>query len=305
MIPARVAIITRTRNRPAMLRRAIDSVLNQSFEDWMHYIVNDGGEPQIIDDIIKEYAARYKGRVEVIHNPTSFTMEAASNTGIIRGSEEFITIHDDDDSWNPTFLERTVERLSQLSEDPTYGGVVTQARVIVERELDGGFIEISNHIFEDYGHVSYMDMLWRNRFPPICLLFRRVAMEQVGLFDTSLVVLGDWDFHLRLYRKFKVEVIPEALAHYHHRPDGVGEASNSVYKDAGAHRRNLSDYIDNAIRSELDKGDLAYGELLLHARTMNMLDTVETALHRKLDQVKGDIVWELKQYIDWRLKENQ
>lgn len=296
MTPAKVAIITRTKNRPIMLRRAIGSVLGQSYKDWHHYIVNDGGIPHIIDDIAREYQGRYDGRLTLIHNPASFTMEAASDVGIIAGNEEYITIHDDDDSWSPEFLTKTVSRLDPLSEDPEYGGVVTQARVVVERVIGDDIKTLSSHLFSGYSHIGFTDMLKRNWFPPICLLFRRVAMEQVGLFDTTLPVLGDWDFHLRLYRKFKVEVIPEPLANYHHRPNG-GEASNSVYKDAASHQRYNAEYIDQIIRSELDSGNLAYGDLMMHARTNEAIDQLKA----RLEAMKADIIWELKMHIDWHM----
>ena len=45
----KVAIITRTKNRCLLLRRAIESVLAQSFADWTHVIVNDGGNRYEVD----------------------------------------------------------------------------------------------------------------------------------------------------------------------------------------------------------------------------------------------------------------
>jgi len=39
---ARVAVVTRTKNRAILLERAIHSVLKQKFHDWTHVIVNDG-----------------------------------------------------------------------------------------------------------------------------------------------------------------------------------------------------------------------------------------------------------------------
>jgi glycosyltransferase involved in cell wall biosynthesis len=296
MVLAKVAVITRTKNRPTMLRRAMLSVLAQTFKNWHHYIVNDGGNASTVSEAVREYEGRYDGRVTVIHNPASFTMEAASDVGILAGNEEYLTIHDDDDTWEPAFLDRTVSRLDPLSEDPEYGGVVTQARVIVERMVGDDIKTISSHIFNEYTHIGFADMLKRNWYPPICLVFRRIAMEQVGLYDTTLPVLGDWDFHLRLYRKFKVEVIPEPLANYHHRPGG-GDASNSVYKDAGSHQRYNVEYIDRIIKTELESGDLSYGDLMMHARTAELVDR----LNARVNEVKNDIVWELKRHIDWRL----
>ncbi len=58
---ARVTVITRTKDRPLMLRRCMESVLGQSFPDWLHVIVNDGGNPHVVDLLVAEYAARYAG----------------------------------------------------------------------------------------------------------------------------------------------------------------------------------------------------------------------------------------------------
>jgi glycosyltransferase involved in cell wall biosynthesis len=77
-----VAIITRTKNRPILLPRAIESVLSQSFKDWIHVIVNDGGDPAELEAVIEPHLPAYKGRLSIMHHAVSLGMEAASNAGI-------------------------------------------------------------------------------------------------------------------------------------------------------------------------------------------------------------------------------
>ena len=67
----RVAIITRTKDRPMFLKRAINSILHQTFEDWQHVIVNDGGPPLEIEALLLEFKEAYRGRVQLIHHPLS------------------------------------------------------------------------------------------------------------------------------------------------------------------------------------------------------------------------------------------
>jgi glycosyltransferase involved in cell wall biosynthesis len=57
-------------------------------------------------------------------------MEAASNAGIAACDSDYIVIHDDDDSWCPDFLERTVAFLDG-PEGARYGGVATHSHVRV------------------------------------------------------------------------------------------------------------------------------------------------------------------------------
>ena len=48
-LDATVGIITRTKDRPVLLKRALESVVNQSYEDWHLVIVNDGGDPVVVE----------------------------------------------------------------------------------------------------------------------------------------------------------------------------------------------------------------------------------------------------------------
>jgi glycosyltransferase involved in cell wall biosynthesis len=134
----RVAVITRTKNRTALLGRAIESVLGQSFRHWQHVIVNDGGDPLAVDGLIERYQGLYAGRLRVIHNPESLGMEAASNVGVRNSQSEFIVIHDDDDTWHPDFLGRCVAYLEtpQPVLDTPVAGVVTWSNRIIE-SFDG------------------------------------------------------------------------------------------------------------------------------------------------------------------------
>ena len=93
----RVAVITRTRERPEFLARACESVLGQQFGDWHHYIVNDGGSKKKVQSVLRPYRDDYGKRLTVIHLDGE-GMVPAANAGLERSNEAFITIHDDDDS---------------------------------------------------------------------------------------------------------------------------------------------------------------------------------------------------------------
>ena len=99
----KVAIITRTMNRPILLRRAAQSILNQTFKDYIWVIVNDG-EKEPVSDVVSNFP---EDTVIVIHNPKPVGLEAASNIGLKSSDSEYVVVHDDDDTWHPEFLEKT------------------------------------------------------------------------------------------------------------------------------------------------------------------------------------------------------
>src|ERR1051326_496569 len=132
----KVAIITRTRDRPVFLRRAVNSVLSQSFNDWIHVIVNDGGGQPPIDSLAREFSEQYGDRLRVIHRAESSGMEAASNIGISSSDSDYLLIHDDDDTLDPNFLAKCVGYLDAPPHE-SIRGVVTHAITIEERLVGG------------------------------------------------------------------------------------------------------------------------------------------------------------------------
>lgn len=248
----KVAIITRTKNRPLLLRRAIESVLGQTFQDWIMVIVNDGGKKEDVEDLIQEYNDRFIGRCLVIHNQISKGMEAASNIGIRASDSEYLVIHDDDDSWHPLFLERCVGFLD-TNPYPSIRGVITYSIRILERIEDNKIIIEHREPFNTWMRsVSLFRMAANNVYPPISFLYKRDVLNEIGYYREDLPVLGDWEFNLRFMSKYDVFLIPEELAYYHHRLSiKSGEYSNSV---VGHDDRHI--FYDTLIRNELLRNDL-------------------------------------------------
>jgi glycosyltransferase involved in cell wall biosynthesis len=77
-----VSIITRTKDRPLLLERAIKSVLNQTYSEWIHVVVNDGGDAKSVQSLLDQYRTQYAGRLCLVTNNRSLGMEAASNVGL-------------------------------------------------------------------------------------------------------------------------------------------------------------------------------------------------------------------------------
>ena len=185
-------------------------------------MVNDAGEKEGVDAIAAE--ARKRGvEVKVLHREESKGMEAASNAGIRSCDSEYIVIHDDDDSWEPDFLKKTV---AFLDSEPLFAGVITHTLLVNEVIKDGVPRTTSSYGFNTWLKSVYlMEMLMVNSFPPISFLYKREVYDRIGGYDESLPVLGDWDFNIRFLKTADIGVIPELLALYHHR-DTITDASD-------------------------------------------------------------------------------
>jgi glycosyltransferase involved in cell wall biosynthesis len=223
-----VTIVMRTYERPVLLARAIASVQNQTFRDWTLIIVNNGGNPGPVDDVVRvAKSATPNGDIRVLHLSERVGMEEASNRGLAATQSEYFAIHDDDDSWAARFLEVAVE---EMHAHPSAAAVVTGINRIHELYRDGKVRPMrAEDFFLNEERLTYMGMIGNNTFPPIAALFQRRLLQEVGEFDSSLPVLGDWEFNLRAVLAGGFVFVPERLANYHTRtPDSETASGNSI-----------------------------------------------------------------------------
>lgn len=281
MKPYTVAVITRTKNRTLLLRRAIESVLGQTFQDRVMVIVNDGGIKQDVDRLVAEYKNEFRDRCRVVHNDTSVGMEAASNIGLKAAESKYVVIHDDDDSWHPAFLEKCVAFLSE-NPYPNVAGVITHAARILERIEHERLIMERREPFNAWcKSVSIYRMAAGNIFPPISFVYERKVLDQIGYYREDLPVLGDWEFNLRFMSLYDIGLIPEELAYYHHRLQIVsGEYSNSVVGDDSKHALYDTFLRNELLRKDLENNAIGIGYLV------NISKSFET-IHWQLSHVMG------------------
>jgi len=257
---AAVDIVMRTRDRPLLLGRALDSVLSQDFPAWRLVVVNDGGDPGPVEALLAR-RPRLADRVRVLHADASEGMEAASNRGLAAGAARYVVVHDDDDSWTPGFLSACVAAMERA--DPLTGGVVTQSTRVSERIEGERVVELSRRPFNpSLRRIGLARMLGSNQFPPISFLYRRAALDRVGFYREDLPVLGDWEFNIRFLRRFEIAVIPEPLANYHFRAGAApGAYLASTNQPGDPHLVWMTRLRNEWLREDLDAGRFGIGTM--------------------------------------------
>jgi LmbE family N-acetylglucosaminyl deacetylase/glycosyltransferase involved in cell wall biosynthesis len=187
--PAPVAVVVRTRNRPALLREALESLAAQTARPRQVVVVNDGGASprEVTDsfrgsfDVVLEEARTRRGRSD------------AANRGVALAREELVAFLDDDDLCFPDHLERLAAAQREGPEPVVYSDAVT----VVYGRGDSGWVprvrtlQYSLDFDPDY-------LLYANYIPIHTLLLPRELFKKVGGFDEGLEYSEDWDFLIRL-----------------------------------------------------------------------------------------------------------
>lgn len=234
-----VSVIVPVHNREAYLRLAIDSVLNQTLQNFELIIVNDGSSNAECLQIIQDYESQ-DGRVRVVHQEQSGA-PAARNAGIAEARGAYITFLDDDDICEPLCLEKQAAFLHERK----YIAAVTALCIHIDergRATKYGYPE-STLPREPVIYKPDLD-IYKNAFstdlprPPT--LSRLVSKIDSGiykhLFQTRLWVVTrsmwrahilktlkwnplflsnqDCELSLRLMERYPTAVIPEYLYRY-------------------------------------------------------------------------------------------
>jgi len=254
-----VTIILRTRDRPLFLKRAVKSVAAQSAPDLTLCVVNDGGDRQTIEQIVRA-EMRDGVEVEFIHNAAPVGQVEALNLGFARVRREFFAIHDDDDSWSPDFLTEMTGFLRR-EENARFIGAAANSKVIEEDVENGRIVFKRSHDHHRFGPVLSLFKLlhFHSHPPPISVLMRRAALSVASANNPQMHVMYDCEWMVRVAMRADIAVVDRTLAFYHLRKASSGATRNSIFefdKDFGA----LLTLIQNELlRRELANGTLGAG----------------------------------------------
>jgi len=190
-----VSIITPTLDRIHFLRRALDSAIAQTYEDWEAVVVVDGPSPEMA-----EYVNSHPDpRVRLVQRDTNGGVAAARNTGIAQARGRYVGFLDDDDIWLPQKLERQVPLL-EAGADVVHSLVYVAdgGGNVYERASERGFALFRAAAAEGF---PYFRLLRQSSYQISSFLVRKTAIEEIGGFDPTLTTVDDLDFVHRLWRR--------------------------------------------------------------------------------------------------------
>jgi Glycosyltransferases, probably involved in cell wall biogenesis len=286
----KVAIITRTKNRPQFLGRSVKSVLNQTVNDYVHVILNDGGDKAEVERVL---ASNPDTRRIVIHNTESVGLSSALNQAIRASNSEYVCILDDDDAWHKDRLKIGLETTQQRDAVAT---VIPMEIVVEDIDATGSIVEVERipHPESWCGEVSLFKQAHKNYLSNGAIMYKRSVYDELGGYDEALPTAEDWDFGIRLMLKYNVEQVlsDKALMYYHQRPDlKDGDIGNSVHAGIREQERAIMLLRNNYLRHDIQNGSFGIGYIMNHTEQENVdIVRIESHINRANEQTEDRIV---------------
>ena len=193
----KISVIIPTFNRIDLLKRAIDSILNQSIKPYDIIVVDDGSTDGTSDMIQQKYKS-----IKLIQQKNS-GVSAARNNGIKNAQGDWIALLDSDDEWEKNKLE---EQVNKLTDNPKYEFCHTN-----EIWIRNGIRVNQKKRHKKYGGFIFDKCLDICRISPSSVLFNKNIFNHVGWFNDKLPVCEDYDLWLRITADYEILFIDKPL----------------------------------------------------------------------------------------------
>ncbi len=237
-----ITVLFPFRDAENTIKEAINSILQQTFEDFVVLAINDNSQ----DESRNIVASIDDPRIQLLDNPGNGLVDAL-NLGLENVKTRWIARMDADDIAHPQKLEK---QWQYHLDNPELDVIATQARLFPEEEFTDGFqlyMDWQNSVISkyDFRNQQYVEMPLTNP----TALFRTGMAQQLGLYKSGNVP-EDYEYWLRaLYHGYQFAKLPEILFDWRESPDRYTRTAPACEREA----------FDSVRAEYLAKDDRLYG----------------------------------------------
>jgi glycosyltransferase involved in cell wall biosynthesis len=212
---ARVAVVIPAFNPGAYLRPTLAALVAQTYLDWEAVVVDDGSTEDLA------WVSAVDRRIRLVRQENQ-GLSAARNAGIAATTAPLVAFLDDDDVW---LSDKLLAQVRAFDDDESLALVSTRFEIV---DGDG---TVTGPGFEGH-HDSYESLLEGCGICVSTVVVRRSVLDRVGLFDTTLAGVQDWDLWLRIAQVAKVIRLDEVLARYRIHAEGMSKDWRMTRREA-------------------------------------------------------------------------
>ncbi|MCK9368409.1 glycosyltransferase family 2 protein [Candidatus Dojkabacteria bacterium] len=195
-----VSVITTTYNGEKTIKRALRSILEQSYPNIELIVVDDGST----DNTAKAVESIKDKRIQLVRHKINRNGAAGRNTGIKASKGEYVAFLDDDDEWFPNKLKVQIADLQRRDQN------IWKASVTSHYKQEGNCW--NKILINKEGDLTKEILLMEISLSAgASLLIHKSAINKIGLFDEKYLRHQDQEYLLRYLREYKLAVVQEPL----------------------------------------------------------------------------------------------
>lgn len=207
----KISVIVTSYNYEQFIRTTIESVINQTYENWELIIVDDGSEDNSVE-IIEKYCEN-DNRIKLFKHPngTHKGLKDSFLLGIEKASCEWLSFLESDDYYKPNYLEEKVKKIYQYSDA---GLIFNDVELFGDDDEIKGF---SNYLLKRQNilkntKIQYKDLLSVNLIPTFsCVMVKKNILKTCNM-NSPLPQSLDYFLWIQLYTKLQIIYLPQKLS---------------------------------------------------------------------------------------------
>ena len=220
-----VSVIIPSYNHEGFVEECIQSVLNQTFQDF-EIVITDDGSTDRTAEIIESFN---DPRIRFFKHPKNKGACVAANNCILNSRGRYIAMLSSDDAWYPDKLEIQVKHLD------AHPHVVAVFGKVDWIDESGNLITTNSFPFLDVFNVQNRTRFeWLRHFfsKGNCLchpssLVRRECYTEIGLLNPALANIPDFDFWIRMCLKYDIAILDKKIIRFRRMSDESNASGNT------------------------------------------------------------------------------
>ncbi len=202
-----LSIIIPLYNKAQFVNATLQSVLQQTFQDFEILVVNDCSTDRSLEVV----QSIQSNKVKIINHASNQGLSASRNTGIKNSTTNYVVFLDADDVMKPHFLEKIVSLIHHFPEAQIFATnyeEVYQNNKIVVPKLN--LIAKNDGLIANFFEVNLQQAIYC--MSSFCV--EKSAFDIIGFFDEKITYSEDIDFNIRANYELKLAYSPESLVQY-------------------------------------------------------------------------------------------
>lgn len=190
-----ISIIIPVYNRAHLISNSIESILNQTYQNFEIIVVDDGST-----DNIKSVINGYKN-IKYIKSSSNKGQANARKTGFKQSKGDFICSLDSDDTWRPMFIEESLKYITKYNLDLFFSNWSRENKTFVGNLTRFSHLSIFKNESEDKVFIFSNSEIRKHIlshciFPSSSMMIRKSTMS--FLWDENIKICDDWDITINL-----------------------------------------------------------------------------------------------------------